>query len=198
MFEKEEERFNNILKLVRTLPLDQISILTGKNGSGKSLLRRLLSIRAKKEGELVVHSSQELRTSSHPMLGAFSSFASDVDWLPTSLNTLNIISSLPLEDNFLVLDELEIGCSEETILAITLWLNEWLPEQHIKGSLVITHSRHIVENLNYDNWFNLEGMTQEEWINRPIKPTDLEQLKENSLGKYITYLKKTAEQENLI
>lgn len=52
--------------------------------------------------------------------------------------------------------------------------------------MVITHSRHVVNTLNHDNFMNIEGMTEEEWVNREIVPIDPE-----DLGKWATELFKT-------
>jgi hypothetical protein len=36
--------------------------------------------------------------------------------------------------------------------------------------MIICHSRLLVNNLKFDNFINLEGMSLEEWINRtPVK-----------------------------
>lgn len=132
---------------------EEITILTGNNGSGKSLIRRQL----------------------------------------TSLNTLRLIKGVVNEISkseekcFLIFDEFEIGCSEETVLALIIELNEILKELKTKniGVLVITHSRLVVERLNNDHFINLEGKKQEEWLNRNIEPTDLNKLRENDLFKAI-------------
>jgi hypothetical protein len=104
---------------------------------------------------------------------------------PTSVSTIGFINTISnsIHGGFLVLDEIEIGCGEETIMGLVEWLNSNLRER-LKGTLgcmVITHSRFVVENLDYDHWFSLDGFeTAEDWLNREIVPTDLEQLKKDS------------------
>ena len=89
----------------------------------------------------------------------------------------------------MVVDEFEIGCSEETILALVLFINERVKElldkKKIIGAMIITHSRLGVKNLVHDDFINLDGLTKEEWLNRKVIPTDLEKLKENELFYYI-------------
>ena len=113
----------------------------------------------------------------------------DDEWNPTSYETMKSIKMAikSLRGNYLVLDEIEIGCARETVMGIVKWLNKNL-RKGIKDSLgcmVITHSEYVVENLDYDQFFNLDGFkSAEEWVNREIKPTNLEDLKEDSLELY--------------
>lgn len=187
------DQYDRIIDTMRAIPLDgSISVLTGRNGSGKSLIRQQLNFRTKaKNGKPVVHCSMELRTKLHD--GGMGIFFRDIEWQPTSMNTLHFIecASNSVREGFLVLDEIEVGCGEETVVAIVDWLNENL-RKRIEGSLgclVITHSRQVVKNLNFDHWFNLDGYdTATEWMKRKIVPVDLEQFKADSmeLFRYIT------------
>jgi ABC-type multidrug transport system ATPase subunit len=183
-----EEQYDRIFDIYDAIPLTGVSLLTGANGSGKSFVRKVLAVRVNKElkkGKLV-HSSQELRTGSFSELGAFSGFARDLPWLPTSQSTLSLIDSLPTEDSYLVLDELEIGFSEETIMALVDYLNEWLATCKAVGVLVITHNRYVAEHLKHDHFFNLDGYaTLQEWLGRELVPTNLDDLRENKLFEYI-------------
>ena len=75
--------------------------------------------------------------------------------------------------------------SEELQIGFCQMLNKKLPELLEKNFaiMVITHSRHVVNTLNHDNFMNIEGMTEEEWVNREIVPIDPE-----DLGKWATEL----------
>ena len=72
-------------------------------------------------------------------------------------------------------------------MGIVAWVNEHLRER-IKGTLgclIITHSRHVVQHLKFDHWFNLDGYnTPSEWIDREIIPIDLVRLKEDSCAMF--------------
>jgi hypothetical protein len=88
------------------------------------------------------------------------------------------------EYNYIVLDEIEIGMSAESIAGICEFLNKKFQEidrEKCYGVLVITHSDRVVRTLNHDAFVNLEGMSEEEWLNREIVPTNFEQLDKDSM-----------------
>ena len=90
-----------------------------------------------------------------------------------------------IHGGFLCIDEVEVGLGEETILGIVAWLNANLREKlnGTLGCLVITHSRLVVQNLDYDHWFSLDGFdTPVEWLHRKIVPTDLAALRDDDVG----------------
>jgi hypothetical protein len=131
--------------------------------------------------------SMQKRTESNPEWGALSSVMHDTPWLPTSLNTIYLVENL-LEKSFefIIIDEPEIGMGEEVIMSLVDFLNETFKQHSDKGFLVITHNRYIVENLNYTNFFNCDGIkTKEEWLSRPLIKADLNLLKENKLYHYL-------------
>lgn len=181
-----EDQYDRIVEIYSEIPLDgSISMLTGSNGSGKSLIRKQLNHRTKREnGKSVAHCSMQLRTGLDNGTGC-AAFTHDTDWDPTSVNTINFIQvvSRSIHGGYMVLDEIEIGCAEETLMGMVDWMNDHLREA-IKGTLgclVITHSPYVVKNLKFDNWFNLDGYkTADEWLNRKIVPVDLESLKKRS------------------
>ena len=74
------ERFDRIVDVYSAIPIDgSISMLTGSNGSGKSLIRRQLNFRDElrnRTGNKVVHVSMSLRTQDH---GVYNVFYRDTD-----------------------------------------------------------------------------------------------------------------------
>jgi predicted ATPase len=183
-----EEQLDAILKVLEAIPMDgSISVLTGKNGTGKSLIRKQLSFRSRKaNGQPVVHASMELRTGMHSHLGGLGALLRDTDWSATSYSTIHTIKMAmkSVRGGYLCLDEIEIGLGEETIRGLVKWLNINLRNavKESLGCLVITHSRFVVRNLKFDHWFNLDGYaTPKEWLGRKIVPTDLEKLNKDSL-----------------
>ena len=189
-----EEHLNahvdRIVELCKEVPLHKVTILTGGNACGKSVIRKQLAliIPDKLDDEGISHgkstvasASMQLRTENRPEWGAFSDITHDMPWSATSDATLNMINQLfrnSSDPRFLIIDELEIGMSEELQIGFCNMLNKKLPELLEKnfGIMVITHSRHVVNTLNHDNFMNIEGMTEDEWINREIVPIDPEDL----------------------
>ena len=189
-----EEHLNahvdRIVELCKEVPLHKVTILTGGNACGKSVIRKQLAliIPDKLDAEGISHgkstvasASMQLRTESKPEWGAFSSITHDSPWSATSDATLNMINQLfrnSSDPRYIIIDELEIGMSEELQIGFCNMLNKKLPEILEKnfGVMVITHSRHVVNTLNHDNFMNIEGMTEDEWINREIVPIDPEDL----------------------
>lgn len=187
--ERQEElhkHIDTLVDIVHTVDLNKITVLTGNNSSGKSLIRKQLGLRVAANKGKVKSISMELRTSSNAAWGALSSAMCDTEWLATSYNTYNLLKSVvnaakdSPETQYLVLDEIEIGCSEETIMAFVNMLNQELKDLPI-GCLVITHSRLVVRELDADNFINLQNLTKDEWLNRKVIPTNLEYLEKNEL-----------------
>jgi len=193
------EQYDRIVDVYEAIPMDgSISVLTGRNGSGKSLIRQQLTFRARKKDSQarIYDASMERRTAAHG--GGLGAFMRDTSWNPTSVNTLDFIrQTMNREHGFVVLDEIEVGCGEETVRGLVSWLNANLRDgiKNTMGALVITHSRYVVENLTFDHWFNLDGFeTPQDWCQRARKTADLEQLRRDSIDlfRYVTSMIKEA------
>jgi hypothetical protein len=125
----------------------------------------------------------------------------DTSWVATSQNTFRCVSALlnTIEKSeagthkYVVIDEYEIGCSEETIVALATYISErlqkLLADGKIEGAMIVTHSRLGIKHIKFDHFANVEGKTFDEWMNREITPTDLVKLEENELFSYIRDLK---------
>lgn len=203
--QRVKDRYEGLLEGFSLLEVDNINILTGSNGSGKSMIRKQLpftmgdrlKIDPKEAQQLVMSTSMDARTGSNPEMGALSGMMRDTDWFATSQNTFNsiegIFNAASRKENdkqmYLVIDEFEIGCSEETILALIHYISDNLiklkKDKKIMGAMIITHSRLAVKELKADTFINLDGLTKEEWLNREVIPTDLEELNENEMFSYI-------------
>ena len=129
--------------------------------------------------------SMQTRTEQRPDFGVFSTAMHDEPTSPTSVSTYQLIENVMkyTAGNYIVLDEIEIGMSAESIAGICEFLNRKFSEmdpENCYGVLVITHSDRVVRTLKHDAFVNLEGMSEEEWLNREIVPTDFEQLEKDS------------------
>jgi len=203
-----EEKYNRMSNTFKKVDLSKITILTGSNGSGKSLIRkqmpfnmmeRMGSTDTSDTKGLIGSTSMDARTSQNPEWGALSSVMNDTTWIATSQNTFSAMKSLfhavrtHKTYKYIIIDEFEIGCGEETALALSLFINseleDMLQNTQLEGALIITHSRIGVSNINHDDFLNIEGMTKDEWLNRKIIPVDLDELDANELFFYIRDLK---------
>lgn len=183
------EHIDKLLDLMAAIKPHEITILTGGNGRGKSLIRKQMPFVVKKMFDLddkaMRHSvkavSMQTRTESRPDFGALSSAMHDWPTTPTSISTFRLIENVLdyTDDNFIVLDEIEIGMSAESIAGVCKFLNKRFDEidfQKCYGILVITHSDRVVKTLKHDAFLNIEGLSEEQWLNREIVPTDFETL----------------------
>jgi len=199
-----EEHIDKLISIADSIEVGKITILTGSNASGKSLIRKLLPFSINRrlglnEKERSVSSiSMQLRTELKSEWGAFSSITHDMPEDSTSQSTIYTLTRLlnnfkddesnkkEITKKFLVIDELEIGMSNEVILGTCLYLNDLLKkiEKNIYGVLIITHSELVVRSLEHSNFINIDGLSEEEWIHRPLVPVMPEDLTEWAISLY--------------
>lgn len=198
------DMYDRIVDVYKSIELDKITVLTGSNGSGKSLIRKQLPflIRdhlgledVKDVKGMIKSTSMDVRTGSNPEWSALSGIMRDTEWIATSQNTLSCLQGLfrAIEKGdktkYLVIDEFEVGCGEETVLALVNYINSEIKKliktTQLEGAMIITHSRIGVKHLKYDNFVNIEGMNKQEWLDREIVPTNLKKLSENELFVFI-------------
>lgn len=190
-----DNHIDRIIDVTESIETGKVTILTGGNASGKSVIRKLLNTRlSKKLGKKSVTSSvsMELRTSGNAgLMGTgLDHMHSDLPWTSTGEHTIDLVCNL-LKSNtsekmadenrrYLVLDEVETGMSREVLLGICNLLNSEMDRilKNSYGVLLITHSNDVVRNVKHDVFINIEGMTEEEWLNREIVPVDPEDIKQ--------------------
>lgn len=183
------KHIDHIKEIAESIEPGKLTILTGSNGSGKSVIRKLLPlILQKKLGKespqrLVSSLSFMSRCALNSMCGI--NFLRDSEWTSTGDNTVHLLRSiLDHDEHFIVLDEVELGMGEELQLATANFINS-VKEEVLKksyGLLVITHSRIVAKTLKEDAFFNIDGIkTKEEWLNREIVPTDLDKFNQDCL-----------------
>ena len=192
------ERIARIQHILAHLEPNKVTLLTGSNGSGKSLVRKqcCFELSRKLPGtdplKLTADVSMQRRTESNAMLGALSNCMHDNPDEPTSCYTYYLVKTLfnsfakadVGSKRYLIIDEPEIGMSKESQLGFAAYLKSKIPEalDHTYGLLIITHSDIIVNALKDEAaFFNMDkDCTVEEWLNREIVPTDFETLDDAS------------------
>ena len=178
-----QEAYENILDALDQIKTGHVTILTGDNGTGKSLIRKVLcsSLRNQENDDTIkiADISREKRTGLHVGLGGGGVFLRDVEWVATSDNSLSFLYSLlnSAKDRYLVLDEPELGMSQDLQKSIGIYLSKRIPEtmKENRGMLIITHSREFVRSLSVEHVFvNLQKKSEEEWLNESAKEIDLD------------------------
>lgn len=177
-----EECLDNIFNALDKFHCGEVFVLTGENGTGKSLIRKVLHQQLKEtDGEdvKIAALSMDLRAGLGDGTGS-RAFIADVDWTCTSENSFHNLKGIlkSATDRFIVIDEPEVGMSDSLQASIGVWLSEKLQEviTRNKGVLIITHSKHLVRNLNINHVFvNMQGKSEEEWLIEKPQLIDLEE-----------------------
>ena len=189
---------DRILQVLHSIQPHRLTILTGPNASGKSLIRKQLnyhlmdSLGLPRDRPCVASISLSSRMSRSD--GAPNFFYED-DSEATTVNTIRLLNAvLKTSDRFIVFDEPELGMSEETQLATAMFLNGKKQEilDRNLGILLITHSRVIASNIQEDDFLSVypQYTSKEAWLNRTLVPTDLSALPTDSCELYRAILKR--------
>lgn len=180
--EYADQCIDNIIDALGQIKAHKITILTGDNASGKSLVRKQVWEAIERDtGKRVItaDSSMERRTGLHSELGGGGVFVRDTAWSATSENSIHFIKCvLQATERYVVIDEPEIGCSLSLQASIGEYLNKVLPEVLGKnyGIMIITHSKEIVKRLTCaDTFINLQKRTKDEWLNMEPEVIDLDE-----------------------
>jgi energy-coupling factor transporter ATP-binding protein EcfA2 len=194
---------DRLIDILDEIETGKITILTGGNATGKSVIRKLLNCHLMKklgcDNGVVSSISMQMRVNTPgSLLGTgLDSMMKDLPWESTSEHTVCLLEGLldvfnESEGNggkrFLVIDELETGMSKEVQAGTCIWLNEILNPETVRdktyGVLLITHSDTVVRTIRHDSFINIDGMTEEEWLNREIVPVTPDELKNWSSALY--------------
>lgn len=169
----------------------KLCIVTGPNASGKSLLRKVLNSHYGKHKMLLIHLSQAARSRSGiekvMMYGSEEDDSTGVISISVFLKAFKNID-MKAEPTGLLIDEPEIGCSEEVQMAMGSHIAKKIQElPMLHGCYVVTHSRLLVQSLLHlkPTHFRLQDdMTLEQWANRSVQPADLEKVIEQGREGY--------------
>lgn len=200
---KLDKHIMRIIEVAESIQPNKLTILTGSNGNGKSFIRKLMNSKMGKKfpdrnvKHLVTEISMQKRTdTNNPLMGTGFGFTFfDNPQYPTSISTYNLIDSLlyscidsvnKKDRSYIVIDEPEIGMSDESQLGIALFLKDELPKilENSLGIMIITHSKFVVRELkdNADFFYTDYDMTADEWLERKVLPTDFEDLRIQSMN----------------
>lgn len=179
-----EDRIARIVDVRDSIDTGKVTVLTGGNGSGKSFIRKQMQLICKEDSIPCWTVSMDQRAGFDSNGTGMMVFSRDCEWLPTSVNTLDRMRDFGTKTRgtFGILDEIELGMSEESQYGVALYINKQLEEfrKNNKGLLIITHSKYIARYVDADEFINIEGMTKQEWLDREIVPTDFGSLDRDS------------------
>lgn len=185
--EYAEQCLENIFNTLDKIHCGQIHILTGENGSGKSLIVKTLQHHLNNEENDVKVATWGMNKRAGIDDGTgMRAFIADTDWTCTSENSLGMIKNILKQTNrFIVIDEPEVGMGETLQASLGNWLSKQLPEviKQNKGVLIITHSKHLVRNINCEHVFlNMQGKDKETWLNEIPSVIDLDEFEARNLA----------------
>lgn len=171
----------------------KVCVITGQNASGKSFLRKILSVRHEDENVEYIHLSQCGRSSSSGLMAVMvygSEHENSTGYISTKGIKGAIKTGIGRNKPFsIMLDEPEIGCSEELALSLSMKIKDNVDNmEHLNTLYIVTHSRNIVTplldlNPNYVNLHNSDDIaypTIQDWLNRKIQPVDVDELYEKA------------------
>lgn len=167
-----------IIDTIQNIDFTKKTILTGSNGSGKSIIRKNLGSTLEDildRKPKIKSVSMELRASVKDTFNIFSALIKDDSKVPSSINTIKFLQGLIEEQDdadYIIFDEAELNCSLELQLGIADYINIKVN----KPFLLITHSNLMVKSVHSDNFINLDGLTKDEYLNREIVPISIEEL----------------------
>lgn len=182
--EQVEFHVDNIVRITEEISKNYngVTILTGSNGSGKSLVRKQLQIHLKRQDVRIAHASMELRTTNYgTTMGALGGMFNDLSWLATSSTTLHLIDGIieNYTEQYIVIDEPEIGMSHMMAKAISKKLYNFVKnriDENQKGLMIVTHNVDILKtfvdgDLDF-SFVNLNGFSMEEYMDSFENPPD--------------------------
>ena len=190
-----EAHVDRLIAIAKWIPPHKLTIMTGSNASGKSVIRKLMSkaiadrLGLEPDKPCVATLSFMTRAGLNSYSGI--NFMRDSEWTATSSNSIRLAKGvLKSKDRFIILDEPEIGMGEEMQLAFAQYVNSVKKDvlERSLGLLVITHSRIIVKELENDVFVNIDhsSYTKQDWLNRDIVPTDFGQFEKRSDALFAT------------
>lgn len=195
--EYAEKALDDIFNSLDKIHLGCLTILTGENGTGKSLIRKCIASHLKSqypdEHVQVAMMSMDNRTGLNTGNDAIC-FTRDLDWTCTSGNSIHLLKSFlnSVTNRYLVIDEPEVGMSDSLKMSVGQWFTKKFPEVlgNNKGILLITHSKEIVRKLKTVEhvFINIQGKDEETWLNEEPSEIDLDEFekKNNELFHILT------------
>jgi predicted ATPase len=185
MVDEDVEAIKEIAQLICHTNFKGVTILTGENGTGKSLICNYVEREYKLKQEQELSDKKSVRVNFSDKY-SFNQIIDEAN--PDSYTNINIMFEvLNVPYDYYIFDTPELGLTEETDLALSFLLNEMfnLKEGVGKNVLLVTNSRRICQNLEHDHFFNIQGLTLHQYINRTVICADIDKLLDNQIKNFI-------------
>ena len=172
-------------------------VVVGDNATGKSFLRRIITLRCSKANPRIepIRTSMEERSGAGYMYGPMRALIyGDEGIFSTGTNSLNVVrggiktSRGREHPNILIFDEPDIGCSDSLAAGLGVQIRDFaadLPE-YTRAVFVISHSRYLLQQLvgcdPHILWMGENpGNSLQEWLTREVVPVDPEEVAEMNI-----------------
>lgn len=171
-------------------------VLTGSNGGGKSLFRKVIGLACKDVGLEFIHLSMEGRTGG--VMGAMTSFVyGSENWEATGLNSARTVTTGIKtchgreHDHVIFWDEPDTGMSDELASGTgKLILNFALKKpKRTKAIFVVSHNRYLMRKLaaakpHFIHMGRHLYNSLEEWATRPVEPADVQAAIDEGIARF--------------
>lgn len=174
----------------------KLCLVLGDNASGKSMVRRLVSMRCKDLGVEAIPLSMQARASTDGMFGMKGFVYGDEDWKSTGHNSAGTVASMMTTSqgranpHMVYLDEPDMGLSDRWARSLGRQLADFLrdPPEHLVALFLTTHRSCLVRELvDLRPHALLVGRgwprTLRQWLEGdPREPEPLENLRERGIA----------------
>lgn len=167
-------------------------VITGENASGKSLMRRIISMTHQESEAECIHLSQQGRSTSGVMRAFIYGSEDDES---TGYNSAGcVLKAIQTSHgrnakHSIFFDEPDIGLSDNYAAAVGIKIREFVlnPPEHLFAVFVVSHRKVLIEQLlSCDPWHLSMGDSPplSIWLNNPVVPGDLEKLRELGIERW--------------
>lgn len=169
---------------------DPLVVMVGENASGKSFVRRIVTLMARENDVESIHISMEGRAGPDFSGGLRPFIYGDEGYRSTGENSAStVVTGIKTcrgreKPHLMFWDEPDIGLSDSWAAGVGVAIREFVkkPPEHTRAVFVVTHSKALVGQLaEFYPHFIYFGedeppKTLFHWIERPIIPRDIEEL----------------------
>lgn len=194
-FEKDPEYGNTPAIYAKLYPGEsKLVVISGDNASGKSFMRRLVSVACHQEKIEAIALSQESRQGGMGNDIVRGLIYGTEHEMSTGHNSANVVvtairtSQGRTHKHIIFWDEPDIGLSDEYAAGCGKKMAEFLkePPEHLFAAFVVTHRKALIRQLVKLNPWHLrlgKEMTLQGWLSRRVVPVDPQNLKDEGLAR---------------